>query len=458
VDHTLEAQPREYGDRVVAVEPGGVEQIPLDERHGSPWTLVWAWASPNFEFATVFVGALGPLFFGLSFAQSASAILVGTLLGSLSHGYLSTMGPRTGVAQMVAARTAFGRRGVVLPATISAFMAGIGWFAVNSASGALALSALTGLPGLLCLAVAVLVQVGVAFLGHNLVQQFQRVVFPVLAVVFVVAAVLVFARSSPSAPSSGGGFGGWMLLFAASWGYAAGWNPYASDYSRYLAPTTSRRAVFGCAFLGVFGACTLLQLAGAAAVTAGAAPFLDNPTSAFTDLLPGPLGSLTLLAIALGAISANVVNVYSGSIAFLATDVPIPTHLRRALAAAAFGLLGFLAAWSALDDAGARYEAFLLVFAYWVAPWLGVVLADRLLRRGDLAVDAILDPAYRNPAGPIAFVVAALVSILLFSSQVEYAGPLASAYPGRGDVTPVVGFVLAAGLYAALARRRLTAG
>jgi hypothetical protein len=47
-----------YGERVVAVEPGGAEFIPLHERHGKPLQLFWTWSSPNMEFATVFVGVL----------------------------------------------------------------------------------------------------------------------------------------------------------------------------------------------------------------------------------------------------------------------------------------------------------------------------------------------------------------------------------------------------------------
>ena len=50
---------RDYGDKVVAVEPGGVEFIPLDERHGTPLQLFWTWTSPNMEFATIGVGILG---------------------------------------------------------------------------------------------------------------------------------------------------------------------------------------------------------------------------------------------------------------------------------------------------------------------------------------------------------------------------------------------------------------
>src|SRR5438270_10251829 len=33
----------EYGDRVMAVEPGGIEYIALDERHGKPRQLFWTW-------------------------------------------------------------------------------------------------------------------------------------------------------------------------------------------------------------------------------------------------------------------------------------------------------------------------------------------------------------------------------------------------------------------------------
>ena len=83
----------EYGDRVVAVEPGGAEFIPLDERHGRPLSLFWTWMSPNLEFATVFVGVLAVVAFGQTFWQAALAIVLGTGLGSLSHGLLGTRGP-----------------------------------------------------------------------------------------------------------------------------------------------------------------------------------------------------------------------------------------------------------------------------------------------------------------------------------------------------------------------------
>jgi NCS1 family nucleobase:cation symporter-1 len=191
-----------YGTKVVAVEPGGVEAIPEGERHGRPLQLLWTWASPNFEFATIAVGILSVLAFGLTFWQAVGAIVLGTLLGSVSLGALSTWGPREGLAQMVLSRTAFGYRGNILPAGLNALTAGIGWFAVNSISGALALSALTSLPAFVSLVIVVAAQLAIAFFGHNLVHAFERYAFPVLALIFVIGSVVVLSHANPSARRS----------------------------------------------------------------------------------------------------------------------------------------------------------------------------------------------------------------------------------------------------------------
>ena len=78
------------------------------------------------------------------------------------------------------------------------------------------------------------------------------------------------------------------------------------------------------------------------------------------------------------------------------------------------------------------------------------MLADRLLARDKVGVLFYVDTKYRNWAGPIAMLVAAVVSIWLFSNQVIYTGLVPAAVPGVGDLTFEVGFVLAAGLYALL--------
>jgi nucleobase:cation symporter-1, NCS1 family len=98
----------EYGERVIAVEPGGAEFIALHERHGKPLQLFWTWTSPNLEFATIFVGVIAVAFFGLNFWQAMLAIVVGTAVGSVTQALLSARGPSHGVPQMVLSRLGFG--------------------------------------------------------------------------------------------------------------------------------------------------------------------------------------------------------------------------------------------------------------------------------------------------------------------------------------------------------------
>jgi nucleobase:cation symporter-1, NCS1 family len=436
----------EYGAKVAAVEPGGAEFIPLNERHGRPIHLFWTWMSPNLEFATVFVGVISVLFFGQTFWQAVAAIVVGTGLGSLTHGILSARGPGFGVPQMVLSRIGFGYRGNILPAGLNSVVAGVGWFAVNSVSGALALATLTDSPGWVCLVVVVVAQVVIAFFGHNLVQVFERYAFPLLAIAFLLASIITLAKSDPSATKGSGGLGGFLLTVGAAFGYAAGWNPYATDYTRYLRPDTSKKSIALWAGLGVFVSCVVLEVVGAASATI-AAPATDNPTAAFTSHLPTFVADITLLAIALGAISANVINIYSGAMSFLALGVRLPLYLRRAIVAFVFGVIGFFLALSGLHDAGHKYESFLLIISYWIGPWLAVYLVDWYLRR-DNRVDGFLFDRRHNPWGGVAaMAIGMVVSIYLFSNQEQYTGPVPKAHPAFGDFTFEVGFVLTALLY-----------
>jgi nucleobase:cation symporter-1, NCS1 family len=452
---TATAADRKYGDRVTAVEPGGNEPIPAAERHGRPRQLFWTWTSPNLEFATVFVGVLSVSVFGLTFPQALAAILLGNGISAVAHGVLTARAPSVGVPQMVLGRAAFGYRGNAVPSALMTITSGFGWFAVNSVSAAFALESLTGLPAAAWLVVVVLVQIGVAFVGHNLVQAFERFAFPVLAIVFAIGAVIVLARSDPgfvAADGGTGGIGGFLLTVGAVVGYTAGWSPYAADYARYLPAESPRLRTGLAAGLGLFGSTSVLMIVGAASVSAIAAAGVasDNPTTAFVGVLPGPLAALTLLAIALGAVAANVLNVYSGAMAFLSLGVDVPLRWARAVVALAFGVVGFVIALVALADAAHSYEAFLLVIVYWIGPWLGVVLTDQYLRRDGLSVATLYDRAYRNHAGVIALLVGIAVSVPLFSNQALFTGLLPRLVPGVGDVTFLVGFALAAVVYALL--------
>ncbi|HLP23193.1 MAG TPA: cytosine permease [Microbacteriaceae bacterium] len=439
-----------------AVEAGGIEAIPSDKRHGSPWQLLATWSAPNLEFATIFIGVLAVGAFGLSFWQAVLAVTLGNALGAISHGVLSTWGPREGLVQFVLARTAFGHRGNAVPAMLNTLMASLGWFAVNSASGAFALMALTNMNGWLAVLIVVAAEILLAFVGYGLVQAYERYAAIALTAIFAIATVMTFSSVDISvAPTAGpNGFPPFVvaftLAFGAAYGYAAGWNPFASDFSRYLPKTTSRAQIGWAAGLGNFLSTTILMASGAALALL---PTFDwvNPTVAYADNM-GLFGKLVLLAIVVGAVAANAINLYSSAMSFLAAGIKLPFAWRRGIVVLVAGVFGSALAAAAVlvPDFYHNYEGFLLVVAYWVAPWLGVVLMDRYLRRGTAITVFVTDAAkYKNPAGLISWLAAMAISIWGFSNQQFYTGPVAKAFP-IGDIALLVGIVLGAVFYAIL--------
>ena len=448
----------DYGERVATVEPGGVEYIALRERHGQPIQMFWTWLSPNLEFATVFIGVIAVAFLGLNLWQAAAAIIIGTGLGSLTHAVLSSWGPKFGVPMMVESRGAFGFLGNILPAALNGITASFGWFIVNSVSGAFAIQALFpsfNFPFWLAFLIVVVVQVVIATLGHNLIHVFERLALPLLGTVFIVACFFIFIHgnygfSQPSIP------GGWLLAFTACFGYAVGWNPFAADYTRYLPPGTDRKMVGFWAGFGVFLSCIVLELAGAVLVTVAGTKWgaTDIPTAQLQRAMPDPIYYLTLICIAVGAVAANAINIYSGTMSLVALGIKemgLSLKQRRAALAIVAGVIGFAGGllFQAQVAPGGKYENFLLLISYWIAPWLAVVFVDYWLRGGDYGDESVFyNTKYFRWQGLVAMAVGLVVSIYLFANVFGlYVGPIPTANPQVGDITFIVGFLISGGLY-----------
>jgi purine-cytosine permease-like protein len=446
----------DYGEKVATVEPGGVEYIALKERHGKPIQLFFTWLSPNLEFATVFIGVIAVAFLGLNLWQAATAIIIGTALGSISHAILSSWGPKFGVPMMVESRGAFGFLGNILPAGLNGLTASFGWFIVNSVSGAFAVQALfptLSLPFWLAFLVIVVAQVVIATLGHNLIHVFERVALPLLGIVFLVACFFIFyngnySYSQPSIP------GGWLLAFTAAFGYAVGWNPFAADYTRYMSPKTDRRMVGIWAGLGVFVSCVVLELAGAVLVTVHGTDWSGIPTAQLQRAMPDWVYYPTLLCIAIGAVAANAINIYSGTMSLVSLGIKemgMTLRQRRAALAIIVGVIGFIGgiAFQAQVAPGGKYETFLLLISYWIAPWLAVVFVDYWLRNGDYGDESMFyDTKTFRWQGLVAMAAGLVIPVYLFANVYPlYVGPIPTNNPGIGDITFIVGFVLTAVLY-----------
>src|SRR5207302_10332671 len=115
------------GSGDMAIETHGITPIPEDNRYGTPRRLFTVWFAPQMNMTGVFTGALA-IVLGLGFWLGLLAMVIGTVLGSLVVGYLSTWGPRTGTGQLPNSRMAFGGA-VVLPAALQ-WLGTIAWDAL----------------------------------------------------------------------------------------------------------------------------------------------------------------------------------------------------------------------------------------------------------------------------------------------------------------------------------------
>lgn len=439
------------------VERRGVEAVPAAARHGRASTQFTLWLGSNLTIADFALGGLA-VTLGLSWGWTLAALVVGNLLGGAAVGACAAMGPVRGRPQLVQGSSAFGRLGARLPALLN-YVSTLGWLAVNTVLGAEALRILLpSLPYVGAVVLLVAIQGILAVVGHDLVHAFERAMSVALGVVFVVVSVALIERGAlarhlaPLRPAHAGApLGATLVLLAAAFSYVASWAPYASDYSRYLPRSTPLVRVGLAAAAGNFLASLWLELVGVA-VSALAGASL-SPVEGLRRAA-GPVGEAAVVAIVLGAVAANALNVYSNGLAAGALGVRLPRPLLAAVAAAA----GLAAAAVGAGAFEARYEAFLLSLGYWVTPWLAVVLVDfaseRRSRRAEGAGERITRPGERPVRwGPLLVFVGAGLASIPFMDCPYYEGPVARLL-GGGDVSYFVAFGLAVAASLLLASSR----
>ena len=235
--------PNGAGD--LSVETHGIAPVPGDRRYGSPRRLFTVWFAPQVNMTGVFTGAIA-IVLGLGFWLGLLAMVIGTVLGSLVVGYLSTWGPRTGTAQLPASRMAFGG-GVVLPAALQ-WLSSIAWDALVGLFGGEALALLLDIPFWAAVLIVLGVQGVVGYFGYEVIHRLQAVLTVVLFVTFVVFAVkLVGGHDVVTPPTLQGAdlVGSFVLMVTISFSLAVSWASYASDFSRYLPAQSSRAACSG---------------------------------------------------------------------------------------------------------------------------------------------------------------------------------------------------------------------
>ena len=300
-----------YREQVLAIEPHATEHVQEDERHGSVRSLFTLWLSANMGLPVWLVGALA-VTLGLGFADGVAAILLGNLVGCALLALTASMGPEIGVPQLPFTAHSFGARGKYLPALLN-WVSTSGWYAVNSIVGALAIVHLTAAPFWLALLILSAAQILVGVYGYNFIHRLEAISAALLAAIFVIMTVVSLPKANfglVSTLSPADHLGLFVLMTTAVASYVFSWAPYASDYARYLPPATSKLRVFGTVFGGAFIGCFWLQFLGIAVATLG---LKMSPIDLVVSVM-GPVWVVALLAVVLGTIAADALNVYTGAL------------------------------------------------------------------------------------------------------------------------------------------------
>jgi len=435
--------PGRAGD--LGVESHGIAPIPEVNRFGRPVRLLTVFFAPNLTMTAVFSGTLGAGL-GLGFGTGLVAVLVGTVLGAIPVAYLATWGPLTGTAQLPLARLPF-RGTVVLPGLVQ-WVNSIAWDALVGLFGGDALAQLLGLPFWLAVAVVLVLQCAVGILGYEVIHRVQAVMTVVIGFFFIVltAKLLGGHRIATADTAVGADLAGAFVLFSTiALSLSISWASYASDFSRYLPPTTSRPRAFVYTVLGLtlsFGWGEALGLAAGQALT-------DQTTAGIAALLGGGvLGAIALVVIALTAVSSNAMNDYSGSLALQTVGV----RLRRPVSAVVVTVIAFaLILWMHSGDLASKFQDVLLLVGYWIPPFVGIVVIDWWIRtRRGRRFDVLDEISRPQPGWPalVAFLLGCAAAVP-FMDTTGYTGPVAAALH-NADTAYYVGFVASALVYALL--------
>lgn len=442
-----------------------IAPVPDGERTSTPMHQFWIWAGANIAPLNWILGALG-IVLGLTFWDTVIVLALGNAIGVSIFGAFNLMGQRTGVTQMVLSRSAFGRRGAYVPAFFQMVIAA-GWVGFNTwivldISAALLdkIGLPTGVGMKLALVVVIMIgQVGLATIGFRAIQAFERWTVPPTVLVVLAMTVVAFTSSNvnigaASELSSHDRIAAmtWMMT-AIGIGWGITWLAYASDYSRFVPRSASRKRVFAAAALGQFIPVLWLGALGAALATA-------DKSADPAVMIIGNAGVLTipvLLLVLHGPIATNILNIYSTTVSALSLDI----RIKRSVLALFVGLGGSLFAigliWA--DDLATHVNNWLSGLVAWGSAWAAVMLVHYfIVRREKIDIPSLYRPRSDrwtkdvNWYAMFAFGAGLFMAWCgLYGMIPPLQGPIARALDGL-DISWVLGSLTGGGLYYAFFR------
>ncbi|KAB5533494.1 NCS1 nucleoside transporter [Coniochaeta sp. 2T2.1] len=439
------------------VEGHGIVPLPVEDRTATRYFNVFTmWFSMNTNILAVTFGMLGPAY-GLSLRDSSLVILFFTLMISVFPAYLGTLGPKTGMRQMIQARFSFGRYLVSIPVLLNLATL-TGFSVIICVVGGQCISAVnhnvSADVGIVIVALCAMV---ISFCGFKVLHIYEMVAWAPALILIVIATGCGGSQlhlQAPTEPPTAAAVLSFGMIVAS---YMIPWACLSSDFTTYFNPAAPSWRIFLYAYLGVITPTIPLMVLGAA--IGGAIP--SNPAweeGYNSNLVGGVLaamlqraggfGSFVVVVLALTLLGNLAGTMYSITLNFQ-TLVPWLTHVPRYVFSVVITAVVIPVSIRAAVDFFVNLENFVGLIGYWSAAFVGVVLAEHwVFKKGNCAEyeHVAWNDTGMLPTGvpAIAACVLAFGLIIPCMAQIWFTGPIAKT---TGDIGFEVALVLTPLLY-----------
>ncbi|KAI0439432.1 NCS1 nucleoside transporter [Xylaria telfairii] len=441
-----------------SVELRGVMPVPLEERTSTQYSNYFSiWFCMNVNVLAITFGMLGPTY-GLSLRDCALVIIFFCILTAAIPAYLGTLGPKTGLRQMIQARFSFGRYIISVPAILNLATL-TGFCVITCVVGGQCLAAVsdgsvTPVVGIVIIGVLSLL---ISFWGYNVLHHYERFAWIPALIAIVITTGCGGSHLNKQTPTGAATAGAVFSFGMSIASYMIPFAALASDFTTYLNPEFPSWKLFLIGFSGLTLPTIPLMILGAAIQGA----LLNVPTwkqgyetnsvggVLAAMLLPsGGFGKFVVVLLSLSLLGNNAATMYSITLNFQIL-VPQLVRVPRYVFSIVITAILIPVSIKAAAEFFQNLQNFIALIAYWSAAFVAVLITEHVIfRRGryDTYSHDAWNSASRLPWGTAALTASVLSFALAIPSiaQVWFTGPIAKK---TGDIGFELAFVTTAILY-----------
>ena len=329
----------------------------------STWDTAALWGNLGVSLLG-FTGAifvLEPISAPISLAAAFTAVLVGTVLGTLGVAAAGAPGAKTGSPSMVLLRGLFGTKASYAPTLLNIVQL-VGWTTFELVTIGTAMHQLAGdVPRWAYVLVGGVITTALALRPLGWIRVLRKYV--TAAVLVALGYLFVQLLRHPMPAFGHGTWNGFWLAVDTVIGVSVSWVPLVSDYSRHA---RSQRAAFTGTMIGYSItqiACYTLGLVALVTVAH------EDANRIFGAFIAVPLGTIAFGVLAVRELDQSFADTYSTAVSLQNFR---PTWDRRVLAL----VVGSVATLAALVLNIKDYENFLILIGSVFVPLLGVLVVD----------------------------------------------------------------------------------